>query len=424
MEDGDELSRRKILNRHLPALSALLSLFILLSSITGCEKKPVVRPSSQTADMVSNGENPSITLFLSGDVMTGRGIDQVLPHPGRPEIHEPYMKDARGYVEIAERVNGTIPAPVSFSYIWGDALDVLKEVNPDLRLINLETSITRSDNYREGKGIHYRMNPENVPVLASAGIDFCSLANNHILDWGNEGLFETIDTLREAGIKFAGAGINREEAETPAIFEIEGKGRVVVFSFCTRTSGVPSDWVAGDERPGVSLLEDLSQLQVERIMGMVDKVKREGDIVIASIHWGSNWGYRIPEKHREFAHLLIDKAEVDIIHGHSSHHPRPIEVYRGKPILYGCGDFINDYEGIGGYEQFRDDLVLMYLLNMDISRKTLKEMRMVPLQIKNFRLHRANREDAVWLQKRLNSESRIFGTEIVLTPENNLIVKQ
>ena len=129
-----------------------------------------------------------ITVFLAGDVMTGRGIDQVLPHPGDPLIHEPYMRSAIGYVELAERANGPIQKPVSFSYIWGDALEEWERVGPDLRIINLETSVTTSDDYWEGKGINYRMHPENIPSLTAAKIDHCSLANNHVLDWGYAGL--------------------------------------------------------------------------------------------------------------------------------------------------------------------------------------------------------------------------------------------
>jgi Putative enzyme of poly-gamma-glutamate biosynthesis (capsule formation) len=82
-------------------------------------------------------------------------------------------------------------------------------------------------------------------------------------------------------------------------------------------------------------------------------VKQQGDIVVASIHWGGNWDYKVPREQREFAHKLIDEAGVDVIHGHSSHHIKGIEVYRGKLIMYGCSDLLNDYEGISGlYEDF------------------------------------------------------------------------
>lgn len=100
-----------------------------------------------------------ITLFLAGDVMTGRGIDQVLPHPADPVIYEPYMRSASGYLELAELKNGLIQKPVDNSYIWGDALAMLDAIKPDLRIINLETSVTESDDYWPDKGINYRMHP-------------------------------------------------------------------------------------------------------------------------------------------------------------------------------------------------------------------------------------------------------------------------
>jgi len=124
----------------------------------------------------------SVRLFLCGDVMTGRGIDQVLPHPLPSRIYEPYIRNSIDYLRLAESVNGNIPSPVDYSYIWGDALQLIKDPSIDFRLINLETSITHNENYWKNKGINYRMNPENTPCLTVAGITCCSLANNHVLD--------------------------------------------------------------------------------------------------------------------------------------------------------------------------------------------------------------------------------------------------
>ncbi|MGZ8196552.1 MAG: CapA family protein, partial [Methylosarcina sp.] len=140
----------------------------------------------------------TITLFLCGDVMTGRGIDQVLPHPVNPQIHEPFMTSAEGYVKLAEKANGPIPKPADFSYIWGDALEEFRSICPDVRIINLETAVTTSSDFWPGKGIHYRMHPENIPCLTAAGIDCCVLANNHVLDWGYAGLRETLTSLAGA----------------------------------------------------------------------------------------------------------------------------------------------------------------------------------------------------------------------------------
>lgn len=365
-------------------------------------------------------EIPPVTIFMCGDVMLGRGIDQILPHPGDPVIYESYMKSAEGYVELAERVNGPIPRTSGFSYVWGDALGELDMISPDLRIINLETSITKSDDCMKNKGIHYRMHPDNVACLTAAGIDFCSLANNHVLDWGYAGLRETLETLDRVKVKHAGAGNNLAEAEAPAIFSTGGKSRVIVFSCGMATSGVPQSWSAAKDKPGVFWLKDLSDKSVQRIQEKVRQVKRQGDVVILSIHWGGNWGYEVSSAQIKFAHKLIDEAGVSIIHGHSSHHVKGIEVYRGGAIIYGCGDFLNDYEGIGGYESFRADLSLMYFLTVEPSTGKLIGLRMIPTQIKHFKVNTAKRRDVLWLRDILNREGRRFGTRVELNEDNSL----
>ena len=356
----------------------------------------------------------TIKLFLCGDVMTGRGIDQILPHPGNPTLYEGYMKSAAGYVELAEEANGPIPKPVDFSYIWGDALAELRLRKPDLRIINLETAITRSNDVQE-KAVNYRMNPDNIPCITAADIECCALANNHVLDWGYQGLAETLDTLRKAGIKTTGAGANIEEARVPVVMPVSGKGRVLVFSFGSETSGIPWSWAATAGKPGVNLLPDFSLKAVRAIRDQIGGLKRTGDIVVASIHWGGNWGYQVPHEQQEFAHWLIDDAGADIVHGHSSHHAKGIEVYQGKLILYGCGDFLNDYEGISGHEAYRGDLSLMYFASVEPGDGKLVKLDMVPMQMKRFRLNHASRKDAVWLKEVLDREGGKFksGVEFV-----------
>jgi poly-gamma-glutamate synthesis protein (capsule biosynthesis protein) len=391
---------------------------VLIFSIYG---RPVKSAGGEAGE--SSESSGSITLFLGGDVMTGRGIDQILPHPSDPAIHEPYAMSAKDYVAIAERSVGPIPASVELSYIWGDALAEWERAEPDIRIVNLETSVTTSDEYWKDKSIHYRMHPDNVGCLTAANIDFCSLANNHILDWGYPGLADTAKNLSMANISFAGAGSNIHRAQAPAILPIEGKGRLLIFSFGSVTSGIPSGWAATEERAGVNVLPDLSESTVGRIGEEVRKVRQKSDVVVASIHWGDNWGYEVPDEQRAFAHRLIDRAGVDVIHGHSSHHARPIEVYRGRPVIYGCGDFINDYEGISGYESFRNDLVLMYLLKVDPSTGGLLSLEMVPFQIGRFRLNRASQADALWLKNTLDRECAPFGTGATLTDDHTLVLE-
>jgi poly-gamma-glutamate capsule biosynthesis protein CapA/YwtB (metallophosphatase superfamily) len=224
-----------------------------------------------------------ITLFLCGDVMTGRGVDQVLPTPSAPRIYESFASSAVVYVELAEGAHGPIPRPVSYTYIWGDALAALQRIAPD--------------------------------------------------------------------------------------------------------------------------------------------VKRPKDIVAASIHWGGNWGYDIPATQIRFAHHLIDQAGVDVVHGHSSPHAKGIEVYHDKPILYGCGEFLNDYEGIPGYETFRDDLALMYVVRMAPSTGMLVSLEMTPLQMRRFCWHDASQADAAWLHNMLNREGSRLGTQVALSPDKTLLLR-
>jgi poly-gamma-glutamate synthesis protein (capsule biosynthesis protein) len=351
--------------------------------------------------------------------MTGRGIDQVLPHPGDARIHEAWAESALAYVELAERMNGPIPRPVDFSYIWGDALEEFARVRPDARIINLETCITRSDDYWRDKGINYRMHPDNVPCITAAGIDCCVLANNHVLDYRRSGLLETLHTLERVGVRSAGAGRNLAQARAPAVIDVPGKGRVIVFGLGTETSGILPSWAAAEDRPGVALLETLADETVATIGAMVGSVKGRRDVVVASIHWGGNWGFVVPDRYVRFAHGLI-RAGVDLVHGHSSHHVRPIEIFEGKLILYGCGDFLDDYEGIAGHEEFRDDLVLMYFPTVDPLTGRLCDLRMTPMQIRNFRLKRASREDARWLRDTINRESRKFDFRVKLGEDHRL----
>ena len=421
------MERKKFLNYLLAAVFSFCAVLALPALEEGIIADRHGLGEMTTADYQvadkSLKTRPHVTLFMTGDVMTGRGIDQVLPYPADPVIYEGYMKSAKGYVQIAEEANGPIPRPTAFSYIWGDALEELERRKPDLRLINLETSITASTDYWKNKGINYRMHPQNIPVLTRAGIDFCALANNHVLDWGYAGLLETLQTLKKANIISSGAGRNLSAAAAPAVTAIPGKGRVMMFSFGLESSGIPLSWAATADKPGVNLLKDLSDNTVRHISQTVRKFKQKNDIVVASIHWGGNWGYKVPGRQKKFAHRLIDAAGVDIIHGHSSHHVKGIEVYKQKLILYGCGDFINDYEGISGHEEFRANLSLMYFVTVDPSTGKLGQLKMIPTQMRRFRVNRASSEATLWLKDTLNREGVRFGTRVILDKKNALLMR-
>ncbi|MCA1782445.1 MAG: CapA family protein [Intrasporangiaceae bacterium] len=314
--------------------------------------------------MTKTSADSDLTVILGGDVMLGRGIDQMLGHPGEPELHEAYLYDARGYLEIAEAANGTIPYPVQDTWPWGEALVELHRLREAAVVMNLETTVTQRDDFAPGKPVHYRMNPENLGCLLAVHPDVCVLANNHILDFGRLGLVDSLTALHGAGLKTVGAGRTREQARAPAEVPLTGGGRLVVFAFGHESSGVARAWAATNDSPGVAQLPDLTDATAEQVGASVAAAKADGAVVIVSLHWGSNWGYAVPEERVHFAHRLVD-AGTDIVHGHSSHHPRPIEVYGERLILYGCGDLINDYEGIRGYGEYRQDLRLLYRASLE-----------------------------------------------------------
>jgi poly-gamma-glutamate synthesis protein (capsule biosynthesis protein) len=364
-----------------------------------------------------------VTLFLCGDVMTGRGVDQILPHPGDARLWETQVRDARCYVALAESVNGPIPRPVGFAWPWGDALRTLEDVAPDVRVINLETSVTRSDDAADDKEVLYRMAPENIGCLTAARPDVCALANNHVLDFGPAGLEETCDVLTGAGIPIVGAGRSADEARRPSTVRLTGGSRVTVFSCGTTSSGIPRHWAAKADRAGVNLVRDLSTASADAATDPVRQGKHPGDVVVASVHWGSNWGYELPADQVRFAHRLVDDG-VDVVHGHSSHHVRSIEIYHGKLILYGCGDFIDDYEGIGGNEAYRGDLRVLYFASIDPGTGRLVRLHMVPMRARQMSLQLASAEDAEYLEGLFNRISHSMESQTVeLGPDRVLRVR-
>lgn len=394
----------------------------LLLAISFTQESDAALTGSPETDLSEN--ITPVLLFLSGDIMLGRAIDQVLPYSNDPALFEPHIRDARAYISLAVKANGPILKPVDCNYIWGDALDVLDQFKPDIRIINLETSITRNNAHWKNKYIHYRMHPKNTACLSLAKIDFTSLANNHVLDWGYAGLAETLFTLEQAGIKFAGSGKNARAASRPSIIDLNSKGRVIVSSWATADSGTPPDWAATDYKPGVNRLSSLSLQAVKRIASIIKPVKQPGDIAVVSIHWGGNWGYEIPVEQSAFAHQLIDEADIDVVHGHSSHHVKGIEVYKDKLIIYGSGDLLNDYEGIGGHDEYRADLSLMYFASVNPATGKLVQLQMAPTQIRNLKINKADINDALWLRDMLNREGKELGMRVELDTNGYLVLQK
>jgi poly-gamma-glutamate synthesis protein (capsule biosynthesis protein) len=354
-----------------------------------------------------------VTLFVCGDVMLARGIDQILTAPCDPDLHEPHIKDARDYIAIAEDVSGPIPRGAPPEYPWGDALAVLDAARPDARIVNLETSITQRGDHDREKRIHYRVSPDNAACLSAARVDACTLANNHVLDWGPVGLVDTLDTLDRLHIRRCGAGRDSDEAIRPAVIELGDRGRIVVFSVGCADAGVPPFWAAGPGQPGVHFV-DFGEDSKRRLRHAIEPWRGAHTIIVLSIHWGPNWGFSIDAAHRRFAHHMIDEGGVNLVHGHSSHHVKGIEVHHGRPILYGCGDLLTDYEGITGNEVYRGDLGLMYFVTFD-EHGVLAKLEMVPTHMHRFHITEAGPKETRWLATTLARAGQPLQTSVAIT---------
>lgn len=358
-----------------------------------------------------------VRVFAVGDVMLARAVDMIQPYSCDPKLYEGNGLTALDYVSLAVAKNGPIPdlSERGPEYVWGDAVRILEEKRPDVRLINLETSVTVSNVPWPRKSVHYKMHPKNVSIIKSAHIDCCVLANNHTADWGFEGLRETLSCLDEAKISFVGAGFDSAHAAKPFVSEIPGRGRVLVFAFGHPSSGVLEQWKARDDREGLNMItaENLTKA-VPEIKEQIARYKtKNNDTVIFSIHWGGNWGYDLEQYQQSFAHALIKEAGVDVVYGHSSHHFKGVEVFNNKLIIYGCGDFINDYEGIGGQESYRGDLSLMYFVDVDPSNGNLVNLEMVPTIIKTLRVNECTREnDVKWVHNTMQRECKKLGCDV------------
>ena len=313
---------------------------------------------------LNTNKSNSITIGFTGDIMIGRLVNEVIGQKG-------------------------------YRYPWGNVLPLLKQT--DLTIINLETTLTTSSQ-KILKVFNYKANPDRVQTLQKADIDVVNLANNHILDFGNEGLFETIQTLDNAGIKHIGAGKNIHAARRAAIVT---KNNITI-GIIGYTNNEPG-WQAEDNKAGTNYIE---VGDIETVKQDVNAIRKNVDFVIVTIHWGPNMRERPTQEFIDFAHAMIN-AGVDIIHGHSAHIFQGIELYKNKVIMYDTGDFVDDY---AVNTLLRNDWSFLYQLEAD--KYGIKEIKLIPIVISNMQVNMAQDKEKRVIIKRIQDLSQEFGTTI------------
>lgn len=324
-----------------------------------------------------------VTLALIGDVMLGRGVNQ--------EIHR--------------------HTPESF---WGDVLPLLR--GADVAIANLECAITQhTEKYnRMFKMFHFRADPAAVKVLSAANIGYVSLANNHVLDYQEAGLMDTLQWLDEAGIRHAGAGRNLREATAPVQFEVEG----IKVGILALTDNQP-DFAADRDRAGTNYLRirNNDEATIAWLREQVTQLRDAGmTLVILSAHWGPNMVVLPSPWFRNFAHAAID-CGVDIFHGHSAHLFQGVERYEKGLILYDTGDFLDDY---AIDSSLRNDWSFVFLVELD--DRGLQRLRMLPVRLHYARVDLARGDEFVAIRKRMQWLCAEFNTNAIETPEGLEIV--
>ena len=311
-------------------------------------------------------------LALAGDVMLGRLVNEALQRFG--------------------------PA-----YPWGNTRPYLQAA--DLTLVNLECVIARGGRpwSRWPKVFHFRAGPIAVEALQLAGIDGVTLANNHVLDYEEEAFLELLAFLEQAGIPYTGAGRNREEAMRPAILRTP-ELCVGMVGFTDNEPG----WVATATNPGTNWIPiSLEERSLAPVRESIARARAAGaELVICSVHWGPNMVQRPPRLFRDFARAVVD-AGADVYHGHSAHVFQGIEIYRGRPIIYDAGDFVDDY---AVDPELRNDQGFLFQLHLNGA--SVERIELIPVLIGKCQVNLATGSEREAIAERMRMLSAEMGTEI------------
>jgi len=288
--------------------------------------------------------------------------------------------------------------------VWGDLLDQLAAL--DGLFVNLECCLsTRGEPWRRTpRAFRFRADPGwAVPALERAGVDCCALANNHVLDFEERALRDTLDHLDGGTVAHAGAGRTREDAFEPAVVSVDD----LDVAFVSVTDNAP-EYAATESSPGTAYVEiDATDGETRAAVGeSLDRAReRSPDLLIASLHWGPNMVEEPPTAFRTFARWLVDEG-VDVVHGHSAHVFQGVEVYRGRPILYDTGDFVDDY---AVDDRLRNDRSFLFELSTTADGD-LAELRLRPTEIYDYAVHEAGPSATEWSRERMRTLSAPLGT--------------
>jgi poly-gamma-glutamate synthesis protein (capsule biosynthesis protein) len=290
------------------------------------------------------------------------------------------------------------------TYPLGPVARFMREA--DLTIVNLECAITDREAEWEGapKAFYFGAPSVAIESLTDAGVDLVSLANNHSLDFGRQGLLDTLDALGAHGIAAAGAGRTLEDALAPAVVERRGV-RVGMVAYCDHQE----DFAARADAPGIAFLDlDDEGSARDRFQRSLDRMRNLGvDWPILSLHWGPNMVWRPSPRFVRLAHAAIDMGFAALF-GHSAHVFHGIELYKGRPIFYSTGDLVDDY---AVDSEFENDCQLLF--DVSLNGLAIQEIGAYPVSIAACQTEFATGPRRERIAERAARLSREMGTSFV-----------
>lgn len=250
-------------------------------------------------------------------------------------------------------------------YTWPTLSIASTTLKADIAVANLESSFLKNASYEVLSGsFSFKANPRAVSSLNFAGFDVLSLANNHALNQGKQGIIDTTDILRENSISFCGIGLSEEEARRSVVIERKG----VKFAFLCYA--YPDDAsIAKNERAGIANMNE------EKMADDVKKNKNLADVIVVIMHAGTEYVTEPNLQQKDFARAAID-AGAGIVVGHHPHWPQTYEFYQEKPIIYSLGNLI--------FDQMWSNEVRQGLLLKMTWQKGIKELKFIPIKIYDY----------------------------------------
>lgn len=253
-----------------------------------------------------------------------------------------------------------------FAYPFEATGSMIKQA--DIAMANLEAPLTDGGEKHPDKQFTFRVPPAAAAKIKEAGFDLMTLANNHIGDYGQQGVIDTLVSLEKIGLAYAGAGRNLQQARAPHVIEIDG----VKFAFLAYSNTFPKSFYAKKGKPGTA------PGYFEYVAADIRKARKQYDHVIASFHWGGERMNDPKDYQMELGRLAIDNG-ADVVIGHHPHVLQGAEIYHGGVIYYSLGNY-----AFGSYSQ---SSVTAGMARIWFENGKLQKAEILPLNVFNIDVH-------------------------------------